>query len=164
MSRILVTADGEYAGKLKVGCYYHCEPDEKGTKEQNSLFHALLGVWFVSGKYSYLVSTYEDLKKTVKLKMGEGYSSYVFIEQTEKGIKRRRVKNRDDVPENIALDENGIKMLWGELKSTTKYSKKQWINIISNLITEMINSGENSMKFNEILTTLEENSMNRVTA
>lgn len=161
--RILITDDDQFTGsKLDIGSYYFCEKDESGTKLQNALFHALLQVWFVSGKYSYPVGTFEDLKKIVKLKMGAGYSSYVFIEQTEKGFRKGRVKSYDDVPKNIALDESGKEMVWGELKSTTKYTKRQWIDIISNLIAEMINSGENSRKFNQILQTLEENSLNRM--
>jgi len=102
------------------------------------------------------------LKKIVKLKLGAGYSRYRFIEQTEKGIRKRCVNNYDDVPNNIAIDENGDQMLWGELKSFSDYTKKERTAIIQNLITEMLNSGVQARKFYEILKTLEENSLNRM--
>jgi len=158
--RILVTADGEFTGdKLTVGSYFYCERDDSGSLQQNSLFHSLLGIFYSAGLYSYPnVSTYEELRNYVKLNLGAGYKSYVFIESTEKGIKKGRVKKFENVPKNIATDADGNKMLWGELKSWSKYSKKERTSAIQNLITEMINLNVHSKKFYEILETIENNS------
>ena len=163
MVRILITADGEFTGsRLDVGGYYFCEKDDSGTLLQNSLFHSLLDIFYHSGVYSYPnVKTYEELRNYVKLNLGAGYKSYVFITLSNKGIKKGRVKKFEDVPENIATDEDGNKMLWGELKSWSKYNKKERTNTIQNLITEMINLNVHSKKFYDILQTLQKNSVNK---
>ena len=160
--RILAISDCEYSGdKLDTGSYYFVQKDDSGSLLQNSLFHGLLSVYFTSGMHSYPIDSFEDLKNQIKLKLGAGYKSYVFIEATNKGYRKGRVDNFDDVPDNIALDENGKKMLWGELKSWSLYTKKERTNLIQNLIVEMINVGVSSKKFNDILKTLEENNLNR---
>jgi len=160
--RILAISDFEYSGdKLDTGSYYFVQRDDSGSLLQNSLFHGLLSVYFISGLYSYPVNTFEDLKNQIKLKLGAGYKSYVFIETTEKGFKKNRVDSYEDVPKNIAIDENGKKMLWGELKSWTLYTKKKRKRLMRNLIAEMINVGVSGKKFDEILRTLEENSFRK---
>ena len=154
--RILITNDYEYSGdKLDIGSYYHVEKDDNGTLQQNSLFHALLDIFYKTGSYSYPVNNYNDFRNYVKLNLGAGYESYVFIEITEKGIKKGRVKRLDDVPENIAVDEDGNRMLWGELKSWSKYTKKERMETINRLLADMDNSGINSAKYLEIRNELE---------
>ena len=68
---------------------------------------------FTSGCFSYPVDNYDGLKKEVKKSLGEGCDSYSFIIPSEKGLARRTVKKRSDIPDNVVLDENGGKMEWG---------------------------------------------------
>ena len=83
----------------------------------------------------------------------------MFIASYDGGLIKGSVKTRTEVPENLAVDKNGQKMVWGILKSWSDYSKAQRTSTIQNLITEMIAAGVNSRKFSEILQGMQENSM-----
>ena len=161
--RILVTADNEFTGdNLTIGSYYFCEQDDTGTLQQNSLFHALLGVFYKSGCYSYPVNSYIEFRNYVKEHLGAGVKRYVFIEQTKNGMKKGQCKNKENIPANIAIDETGEKMLWKELLSWSDYSRKQRKETIDRLISEMLQVGINTPKFNEILQGLENSKMEKV--
>ena len=155
--RILITGDYEYTGdKLDIGHYYFVEKDDSGTLQQNSLFHALLDVYFASGCYSYPVTTKEGLKKAVKKSLGEGYERYVYFILTGKGIVKGEAKTMEEVPENVMIGADGKDMVYGELKSWSDYTKAQRTKTVQNLIAEMQMSGVKSIKFEEILKGLEE--------
>jgi hypothetical protein len=161
--RILATSDYEYSGdKLDVGHYYHVEEDDAGSLSQNSLFHALVDLYFVSGLYSYPAKTKEDLKIEIKKHLGAGYEFYIYVEQTWKGLRNGQVKRREDVPKNLAIDVNGEEIVLGVLKSWSDYSRKERTNCIDLLIAEMKTAGVSSKKFFQLLDTLEKNSMNRM--
>jgi len=163
--RILITADGEFTGSnLSVGGYYFCEKDDSGSLLQNSLFHALLYVYFVSGCFSYPVDNYLDLKKEVKRNLGVGFESYVYIKLTDKGLKKITVKNKEDIKGKVAVDEDGNKMIFGNLKSWSDYTRKERKETIDKLIAQMKMENVQSRKFNDILQTLERNSNNRIAA
>ena len=164
--KIFITAKNTFTGAdLKIGSYYNVEDATEGTLAQNSTFHALLELYWLSGLYSYPAETKEDFKKYVKKSLGVGYESYEFIVMTETGIKRGKAKKKTDIPENLALDENGDKLVWGILRSWSSYTKAQRMAMIQSLITEMLNLGIHTVegwvgkKFNEILSQLELNSM-----
>jgi hypothetical protein len=154
--RILVVASGEFTGdSLEVGKYYDCEPAEEGSENQNRLFHALLTTYFISGCFSYPAKNVEELKNYIKRYLGLGYESYVYVEQRENGLFRGEVKNLEDIPPNVALDGNGKKMVWGRLKSWSKYGKKSRMETISGLIAEMHQAGVQTKKFFQILDGIE---------
>ena len=159
--RILVTGDGEFTGdRLETGSYYHVEKDGSGTPLQNSLFHALLSVYFVSGCYSYPANDFDGLKKHVKQSLGAGFESYTYFFITRKGISKRAARTLEEITGNVALDENGERMVYGRLKSWTKYTKKERTGCIDRLAAEMKAAGVRGKKFEEILKTLEENGVN----
>ena len=154
--RILCTAPGEFTGDdLEIGHYYFVEKDDSGTLQQNSLFHALLDVYFTSGCYSYPVSTKADLKIAVKKSLGEGFERIVYFIPTGKGPVKGEAKTMEEVPENVMIGADGKDMVYGELKSWSDYTKAQRTKMLQNLIAEMKLSGVNSKKFEEILKGLE---------
>lgn len=160
---ILITAPGEFSGaELKTGCYYNAEPAAEGTEAQNRLFHKLLQIFMVSNRHSYNAKTFQEFKDMVKKDYGAGFKSYVYIQDTKSGLFKGRVKNIADVPENIAIDKYGNKMLWGELLSWSKYSKKQRMDTINNVISVMHQLDIKTKEFYEILDQLELNNLNRM--
>jgi len=160
--KILITDTNTFTGDdLAIGKYYYVEPADTGTLQQGRCFHGLLHCYLASGCIAYPVSSYEDLKSIVKKNLGAGYESYVYIEDTGNGLLKGKVKTRDEVPNNLAIDKNGRKMVWGNLKHWADYTKKERAETIDRLIAEMIYAGVNSKKFNEILETMELNSMRK---
>jgi len=164
--RILAVSDTEYTGgRLEAGHYYYAEKDDSGSLQQNSLFHALLDVYFTSNCHSYPVNNADDFKKAIKLSLGVGYESYTyFIDSSNGRPAHRTCKKLEEIPKTVAIDENGEKMIYGHLKSWSDYSKKQRTECIDKLIAEMHQAGVQTKKFYEILQGLEENGMSRVSA
>jgi len=157
VARILITSDYEYSGdKLDIGSYYFCQKDDNGTLQQNSLFHALLDIFYKSGCYSYPVDNYTDFRNYVKEHLGAGYESYFFMYESDNGLAEGRVKKLEDVPVlKLGIKADGNKMLWGDLKSWSKYTKKERMETINRLLVDMDNSGINSAKYFEIRKELE---------
>ena len=116
------------------------EDATKGSNNQNRLFHELINIWISSG-----CSSYEgDLKKVkdfVKRDLGQGFESYIYAYQ---GL-IVQVKTEDAIPDWVP---KGGKL--GKLKSWADYTKKQRKDCISNLIDNMVSSGVNSQKFEDI--------------
>jgi len=147
--RIYITAPGEFTGDdLTTGCWYSAEPAAEGTERQNRLFHKLLFLYYNSGAYSYPAKTVDDLKDWVKAKLGAGAESYVYI-NTE-GKKRKSKTLPNDV-----MEFNGEKYIWQKLLSWSKYTKKQRMETIDNLVQEMITAGVNSREFESILSDMQ---------
>ena len=139
--KILVTAPGEFTGaELKTGCYYNAEPANEGTEAQNKTWHSLLTEYWVSGCHSYNARSYAHFRAIIKLYLGAGMEKYTSIVNTD----------GTPCPEGRADYR---------LKSWASYTKKERKESIDRLISEMIQAGVNTRKFEEILQTLQENSM-----
>ncbi len=144
-----------------VGEEYYLEPAKSGSQEQNRLFHSLVLEFFKSGMHSYDVRSFEDLKNCIKKSLGVGFDSYVYVDVvfTDGGEycentyhhKMFDAKTLNDIPDKIKSDPYMKDMIRGKLKSWSKYSKKERTSTIDNLITEMIEAGVHSKKFEEIL-------------
>ena len=155
--KILITGKNEFSGSdLDIGREYLVEPADTGTLAQNSLFHSLCQEFWRSGLHSYQAMSFKEFKDQIKRDYGMGYESYVYVETTEDGFVKGKAKSMADVPENLARDKHGNRMVWGILKSWSDYSKKQRMETIDRLIATMIQVGINSRKFHEILDGLEE--------
>lgn len=160
--RVLITGDNEFTGdRLETGSYYHVEKDDSGTLLQNSLFHALLSVYFVSGCYSYPAKDFGGLKNYVKKSLGAGFESYTYFVFTGRGVSKREAGTLEGIRGKVALDENGERMVYGRLKSWSVYTKKERKECIDRLVAEMKAAGVSGKKFEEILKTLEENGADR---
>ncbi len=61
------------------------------------------------------------------------------------------VKDKTEIPIDILENENMKDMIRGKLKSWSDYTKKQRKETIDNLISEMLQAGINSNKFQEIM-------------
>jgi hypothetical protein len=161
--KILVTGRNEFTGAdLVIGKYYYAEPADTGTGEQNRAFHGLLQCYFTSGLHSYPAKSFEDFRNHIKKNLGAGFGSYVYIQDTGSGLEKGKAKAKAEVPENLAVDKCGKKMLYGILKSWADYTKKERTETIDRLIAEMIQAGVDSRKFHEILDGMERNSMEKL--
>ena len=143
----------------EVGHYYFLESATEGTGAQNRLFHSLTMEYFKSGMHSYNADNYQDFKNQIKRKLGEGFESYVFIDMVFDGKathpKMFEVKKLEEIPDHIKLDIHMNDMVRGKLKSWSNYTLKQRKKCIDNVITEMLNAGVNTKKFEEILKGIE---------
>ena len=136
--KILITADGQFTGaSLKTGCYYNAEPvDDSGTNEQNRAFHALISEYWRSGAHSYNAKNFQHFRELIKLYLGAGAEQYYsLVDEQGKPITEPRVSWR--------------------IKSWANYSKRERTETIDRLISEMIQVGVNTNRFNEILRGME---------
>ena len=114
--------------------------------------------FFKSGLHSYNVESFEGLKNNIKKTLGAGFESFVYVEiafNTQREEKHfpviKDAKTFNDIPEGVRNDPELKSLARGRLKSWSKYSKKERTSTIDNLITEMIEAGVNSKKFEEII-------------
>jgi hypothetical protein len=97
------------------------KPDSPATEKQNKTFHALIGELYISGLHSF--SSYESLKIFCKT---------CALTQCYKEI-----------------EINGKSIL--DVKSWSKFTKKERASAIDFTINECIQVGLNTKKFNEII-------------
>ena len=141
--KILITAPNVFTGEtLKVGCYYTAELADEGTDAQNKAFHALLQCYWASGCHSYDARSFPHFRALIKLYLGAGNEKFYNL------------ANADGTP----CPKGRIDF---RLKSWSDYSKKERRITIDNLISEMMQVGADSKRFNEILRGMEEQSDKR---
>jgi len=135
--KILITGVGQFSGaNLKIGCYYSVEPvDDSGTNEQNRAFHALIQEYWASGAHSYNAKNFGHFRELIKLYLGAGAEQHYTIVDSE---------GKPTEP----------KISW-RVKSWANYSKRERTETIDRLISEMIQAGVNTNKFNVILRGME---------
>ena len=146
---IIITEDGYIAeGKQpEVGKRYYLTDAESGTEAQNKAFHALVQEYFKSGAFSYDAKTYQELKGFIKRDLGAGFERYIYA--TDEGIKK--TANLDEIPKKY----RNANYVIGQLKSWSKYSKKERRETMDALIAQMLLVGVQTKKFNEIMTGVE---------
>lgn len=135
----------------ELGHKYQLESLQDGTLAQNSLFHSLLTVYYNSGQHNEDKISFYDFREKIKRDLGAGFKSYIYVEIVDKKPVIRHVKKKEDIPEEIRRDPQMKSMVLGKLKSWSDYSKKQRMKTIDNLISEMLQVGIKSKKFEEIL-------------
>lgn len=146
---ILITEDGYVAEGEQpiIGKRYYLTDAENGTEAQNKAFHALVQEYFKSGAYSYDATDFQSLKNYIKRDLGAGFESYIYA--TEEGIKK--TVNLDEIPEKY----RNAKYVIGQLKSWSKYTKKERRETMDALIAQMTLAGVQTRKFYEILKGME---------
>lgn len=117
-------------------------PERVGTDQQNRAFHALLGEYWKSGLSSY--ESYDDMKDTIKLRIA-GADEYIFIDNG----KVRHAKNLEDVKGRYAEVP----------KSWTDFTLEQRRDAIDEVIREAIMAGVNSKKWDEIITGMQDGTL-----
>jgi hypothetical protein len=120
----------------------------KSTEDQRKTFHALLHEWIDSGCCSY-DGDFLQVKNYVKRDYGAGFKQYLYAVNNT----IYKVKTLQEIPEEIRAEPERVR---GDLKSTTAYTMKEYHNLTSNLINNMIESGCNTKKFNEIMEELKQ--------
>lgn len=149
----LLVSEGELP---EVGKYYTLEDAVNGTLAQNRTFHALTLEYFKSGQSSYDADNYADFKNQIKRHLGEGFDLFIYVTVNDDGIPViKEATTQNDIPvdvKNSALFKDQIR---GKLKSWSDYTKKQRKKCIDNVISEMLQAGVNTKKFEEILKGLE---------
>lgn len=153
--KILITGSGEYTECSTdlpvVGRYYTLEDAEKGTGAQNRAFHALLGVYYKSGLWSYDCTSFEDFRNHIKKVHGAGFESYAYADIVDGLAVLKVVDTWQEVPEFMRKDPRLKEYVRGRLKSWTDYKKKERRDTMGKLIAEMKMVGVNSKKFDEIM-------------
>ena len=129
----------------KLGQVYFLEPAEGGTLAQNNAFHALVQEYFNSGCYPDNVNTWLELREHIKHRLGAGFELYIYWDPRTRKIKK--AKNLEDIPSIISRRD----MIHGVLKSWGKYTKKERMSCLNNLIAEMHTTKVQTAKFYEIL-------------
>ena len=141
--RILVTGPNSFTGDdLVVGEEFDCVPAEDGSDRQNRAWHALLQEYWASGCHSYKARNFLHFREIIKTYLGAGKEKYYSL---------------FDEAGNV-LDEPVIR--W-RVKSWARYTKKERKQAIDNLISEMIQAGVTTKKFDEILQGMEDRSLER---
>jgi len=158
--KILITAEGQYTVESKdapkTGFYYTLEDATKGTNAQNKTFHALVTVYWKSGVHpKYGGCGYHQFRDIIKRDLGVGFEAFVYASIVDGKPRINQVSSIDEIPEEIRLDPEMRTMIQGKLKSWGRYTKKERIRTIDNLIDDMAANGVNSDDFMEILKGLE---------
>lgn len=161
--KIMIVEDGKYIDQSKdtpiIGRSYWLESAEDGTHEQNRAFHALVQEYWRSGLHpKYGGDDFSSFRDKIKRDLGEGFEAFVYadIVKVRPGSEAYRpvikqVKKYEDIPEEIRNDPHKVEMIQGKLKSWSKYTKRQRMKAIDNVILDMTAAGVNSDKFYEIM-------------
>lgn len=139
----------------EVGQYYYLESATEGTGAQNRAFHALTMEYWKSGQHSYNADNYNDFRNQIKRTLGAGFECFIYVLLHSGSPKIYDAKTIDDIPEEVRTDPDMKDTVRGRLKSWSDYTKKQRTSTIDNLISEMLQAGINSKKFEEILKGME---------
>jgi hypothetical protein len=150
--RIYVTGAGTFTGDhLEAGKWYEAQDAVTGTEAQNKAFHALVSEYYSSGAYSYNAKNVEELKGYIKKTYGAGFDCYYAVGDKGGVYGLKRYKTKTEAFEAAVVNQNGEKLIHGHLKSWAKYTLKERTAAIDGLISEMLQAGVNSRKFEEIL-------------
>lgn len=140
--------DGEVP---EVGHKYQLESLHDGTLAQNKLFHSLVMVYYNSGQHNDDKIDYTTFRDRIKKNLGAGFESFIYAEIIDGKPVIRHAKKKEEIPEAIRQDPQMKEMILGKLKPWSDYSKSLRKKTIDNLISEMLQVGINSKKFQEIL-------------
>ena len=152
----LESSNGEYTFTFdgdtpEIGHSYILDSAVTGTGAQNRTFHALTLEYFSSGQHSYNAGSYADFKNQIKKSLGAGFESFIYVEMIYNKPIIKDCKKYDDIPENVRNDPELRSLARGRLKSWSSYTKKQRKTTIDNVISEMLQCGINTNKFQEIM-------------
>ena len=158
---ITIPAPGFYTlldhDEPEVGRVYALIEDAEGSDRQNKAWHALLGVYYTSRAWSYPGSgyapglTYHEFRNTIKQKLGAGYEDYDYADVINGQVTMFRHIKRDAIPPHVW--EKRHFAVRGNLKSWSRYTKRERCDAMSKLIAEMWEVGVNlkTRRFEEIL-------------
>jgi len=140
--KIFIVDKNKFEGAdLKVGKFYNVELADMGTYQQMKTIHALIGCYWFSNCHSYNCKSYEEFREVMKRDLGAG---------------RIKIRSLVDPLTGESLDEP---VTVYDLKSIGKYTKKERMEFISNLINEMNIVQVDTPKYREILSGLERNAV-----
>ena len=158
---IYVNEAGRFTGaELKIGKWYEVKDAAEGTEAQNKAFHALLQEYFVSGLFSYPAKSIDELKKYIKKNHGAGFDYYIAAVQskaypTAGEVVQKKFATKEEASKHATWFGRS-QAVFGHLKSWSKYTKAERMGALDGLISEMLQAGCNSKKFEEILEGMEE--------
>lgn len=127
---------------------------EDYTQSMRNLWEALVDEWCASGKYSF-VDTIDKYKfrEEVKLRYGQGFDRLKYVDDNKAMVE---VKSVSEIPESVLLDfrDGNPGRVFGVVKSSTKYTKKQFTAMIDKTINAMQEAGVATDKFMDIIDTI----------
>ncbi len=135
----------------KAGFYYSIEEYHNGTAAQNRFFHLLVTEYWSSGMHSYHADDFGHFRNLIKKVLGEGFELFLYTVIEDGKSRIKKVLTYEEVPQDIKDDPDMKDMIFAKLKSWSDYTLSQRKRTIDRLITEMIQVGVNSKRFEEIL-------------
>ena len=156
--KILITETGYLVESKEVpivGKSYILEDADDYTGKQRRTWEALVDEAYKSGKFSYDTMDIHKFREHIKLDYGEGFNRLKYVNDKFQMVE---VKSQSEIPDYVALDfGNGNReRIQGIIKSTTAYTKKQFVRMIDNTINAMLEFGVDSKRFQDILEGLDE--------
>jgi hypothetical protein len=156
--QIAISAPGQFITispeEPEVGRVYQLDEADSPTERQNRAFHALVQEYWKSGAHSYKAKSFEEFREQIKRHLGAGFESFDYADVVDGQVRIFRHMKRGDIPEYVwAKREFTVR---GNLKSWSKYTKKERREAIDSLIAEMLQVGVNTKHFHEILDGMEE--------
>lgn len=128
--------------------YYLHDADEY-TPPMRALWEALVEIAFRSGEFSVDTIDKGSFRSWVKRRYGEGFDRLRYVSEN----KMIEVKTVEEIPEGVLMDfsSGNSSRILGVLKSTTRYSKRQFLRMIENTISAMIERGIDTPQFRDII-------------
>ena len=161
---IYVNEPGRFTGdELKPGKWYEVQDAAEGTEAQNRAFHALLQEYFTSGLFSYQAKSVDELKRHIKHVYGAGVEYWIAVVQSKtypdaghyRKTKCKTEQEAKGIATNFGTGNGAEQIIIPILKSWSKYTKAERMGTMDGLISEMLQAGCNSKKFEEILEGME---------
>lgn len=159
--KILILSDGYSPASEEApieGRTYYLEDAETYTAPMRKLWEALIDEWFKTGLYDYDTISIHRFREHIKMDFGEGFDRLMYADEIDGRVQMVEVKSTDEIPEHVMLDfaDGNRGRVQGVVKSTTRYTKKQFSRLIDNTINAMQDRGIDSPKFRDIIETISE--------
>jgi len=143
-------------GTPKKDTLYDLVEIDEYTEAQRNLFESLPKLYFNSLCFQYEARNIIELREQIKIHLGKGYSKIKYTDHNY-NIITIKYKDKNTIPRDVIEDYNrgNIGRIELIVRSTTTYTKPQFVDMVDSLIREMLVSGvlltKQGKKFAEIL-------------
>lgn len=129
-------------GNIKNDAIYDLQEVDEYTDQQRALFEPLCRRYFDSLCCTREVGNWEELRDDIKRSLGMGYEEIVYSDDNHR-IRHLKYKEKDQLPKSVREDYHGgnkdrIELV---LRSTTTYTRLQFMKMTDSLLREMIVNG-----------------------
>lgn len=152
--KIMIGAGGTWIPKSEEmpvkGETYYLENADDHTPPMRRLWESLVDIAYRSGEFSADTLDRTRFRSFMKKNYGEGFDRLRYVDSEHR---IQEAKSVDDIPDDVILDFNAgnTKRIMGVLKSTTRYTKRQFSRMIDCTINAMIERGIDTPRFRDIV-------------